>query len=309
MAPELSAILVAGELRERAARSLRHLLDQTILSRMEIVVADLNPELGLPGATDHPAVRHLRLAHLAYYCEAQAAGVWEARAPVVAFIEDHSYASPGWAEAVLEAFQDARVGAVNYTFTSAGSGYLSRSILMAEYGYWMAPHPGGPVDFASSTNIAYRRELLLRHLEANETIFEAEFLIHRALRDEGWEIVVAPRATVTHESWGRLWDACLANGANKRVLGARRAALGRWGAGRRILMASAMAAMPALGLLRLARSLRGRPRLWGTYLLGLPIVTGIYTFSAGCEALGYLLGPGRSRAEFRARELAVARDG
>lgn len=309
MEPELTAVLVAGELRERAARSLRHLLSQSVLPRMEILVADLNPDRGPLGAPGHPAVRHLRLPHYAYYSQAQAAAVREARAPLVAFIEDHSYASPGWAEAVLEGFEDRRTAAVNYTFAPAGRGYWNRSILMAEYGYWMAPHPGGPVAFGASTNIAYRRDLLLEYLNANESIFEAEFLIHRALRAKGWRIVVAPRATVAHESWGRFWDACLANGANKRVLGARRAALGNWGAGRRILLASAMVAMPALGLLRLAGSLRRRPRLWGAYVAGLPVVAAIYTFSALSEALGYLFGPGRSREEFRARELAVERDG
>ncbi len=309
MEPELTAVLIAGELRRRASHSLSHLLNQTALERIEILVADCCPGRGPLAGAGHPAVRCLECPHLTFYCGAQAAAVREARAPIVAFIEDHSYASPAWAEAVLDAFQDRRVGAVNYTFTAAGSGYLSRSILLAEYGYWMAPHPGGPIAFASSTNIAYRRDFLLRHLAGGETIFEAEFLLHRALRNEGRRIVVAPRAAVAHESWGRLWDACLANGANKRVLGARRAALGRWGLGRRLAAASAMGAMPGFGLLRLARSLLGRRRLWGTFLLGTPVVASIYAFSAACEAAGYLFGPGRSREEFRARELAVERDG
>lgn len=56
MKPELSVILLAGELRERAARSLSHLLSQTGLPRMEIILVDLNPDLGLPGETGHPAV-------------------------------------------------------------------------------------------------------------------------------------------------------------------------------------------------------------------------------------------------------------
>lgn len=73
-------------------------------------------------------------------------------------------------------------------------------------------------------------------------------------------------------------------------------------------MASAMSAMPAVGLFRLARSLRNRPQLWGSYLPALPVAAWIYTFIAGCEALGYLLGPGRSREQFRARALAIERD-
>jgi hypothetical protein len=121
----VTAILIAGELRGRASKSLGHLLSQTALARMEILVADLCPDGGPLAGADHPAVRYRRWPHLAYYSEAQAAAVREARAPVVAFIEDHAYASPGWAQVVLEGFEDRQVAAVNYTSRSAGGGYWS----------------------------------------------------------------------------------------------------------------------------------------------------------------------------------------
>jgi hypothetical protein len=307
--PKLTVGLIAGELRERAALSLRHLLAQSILDQLEIIVVDLNPESGPLDGSEHPRVRYLRNAHLRYYCEAQAELVKKASAPLVAFVEDHCYAVPRWAEAVLAAFEDPGVVGVSYTFTDANDGGpLSRAILLAEYGLWMAPHPGGDVRIASSTNIAYRKDALLRHTNGEASIFEAEFLVHRALREEGGRIIVAPRATVAHESWGSLWDACLANGANKRVLASRRADAGDWGPLARIAWAGGMLLVPALDVMRLGWSLRRRRPLWPAYLIGLPSIISIFAYSSWSEALGYLFGAGDSRDEFRKRELAIVRN-
>jgi hypothetical protein len=309
MPADLTAGVIAGELRSRAERSVAHLLSQTALDRMEIVVVDVG-SAGPPfEGAEHPRVRYSHRPDMALYCDAQGEILRQARTPVVAFIEDHCYAAPPWAASILEAFENPRVAAVNYTFTVARvDTWMSRSILMAEYGHWMAPHPGGKVRISSSTNVAYRRDLLLKAASRGDPLFEAEFLIHRLLREAGHEIHVAPGALVAHESWTTLVDACLANAANKRVLGARRAEAGGWGPLRRAGWASAMITAPVLFLSRLAWTLRRRPLLWPVFLAGLPVIVAIYCACAAAEAAGYLLGPGRSREEFRDRELAVRRD-
>jgi hypothetical protein len=309
MMPRLTVGLIAGELRNRAERSLEHLLRQTALDQIEIVVIDVRPQKGDFAGADHPRVRYFHRPDLSYYCEMQVELVMQARAPLVAFIEDHSYAVPGWAAAILKTFEHPRVSAVNYTFTNAvGDSYRSRSILMAEYGHWMLPHPGGPVQICSSTNLAYRRDLLLNSLHQRGSVFEAEFLIHRAIQASNGEIHVAPEATVAHESWQTVWDACLANGANKRVLGARRAEHGKWGMITRVIWAGGMVLAPPLFIARLGWALRNRPALWGKFLASLPVLVAIFSYCAWSEALGYLRGANTSREEFRARELETHRD-
>ena len=306
---KLTVGLIAGELRERAERSLRHILSQTAIDRLEVIVVDLNANPRKFAGSDHPRVRYLHRPNFHYYCQAQLELVRETRTSWIAFLEDHCYAEPQWAEEILKAIEDPKVGALNYTFTCATeAGYLGRAILMAEYGYWMAPHPGGSITFSASTNLAYPRERLAAAMTSDGSIFEAEFLIHREILKEGLEIRVAPRATVGHESWSTLSGACRANGANKRVLGSRRAETGGWGIAKRGLWAAAMVLSPGLHLARLAASVRRRPALWGTYLRSLPVLTAIYGYSACSEAAGYLFGAGGSREEFLARELAVERD-
>ena len=309
-APRLAVGLIAGDLRERAERSLRHILAQTALERMEVVVVDVNRSGGSFAGGDHPQVRYLHRPQFRYYCEAQGEIVRQSRAPVVAFLEDHCYAQPTWAEEILQTLKNPKVGAVNYTFSyTTGATYLSRSLLMAEYGHWMAPHPGGKVLITSSTNLAYVRELLLAAMGQDDEIFEAEFLIHREIQKSGWEIHVAPRATVAHESWTTLQAGGLANGAVKRLLGARRAESGNWGKGRRLIWALGMILTPGLFIARLAKAIRRRPALWGRFIVSLPVLAVIYSYCAWGEALGYLCGAGPAREEFLARELAVRRDG
>lgn len=307
---EVTVGLIAGEMRSRAERSLRHLLRQTAIERMEIVVVDMTPAAGPIEGADDPRVRYVPRSGYSYYCEAQAEIMRQAKAPIVAYIEDHCFATPEWAASVLDTFSDPKVAVVNYTFTNANPDtYLSRSILVAEYGRWMAPHPGGPVAHSSSTNVAYRTDLLRAAAGKEGDTFEAEFLIHRHIRERGGLMCVSPRATVAHESWLEISRACVANGSNTRVLGARRAELGRWGLPRRLAMASAMTIMPALGLARLAWSMRNRPALWSAYVAALPVVSLIYAYCAWSEALGYVVGEGGSREEFRRNELGVKRDG
>ena len=62
---------------------------------------------------------------------------------------------------------------------------------------------------------AYRREVLLPVIGGEGTPFEAEFMIHRAIQQSGGEIHVASQATVAHESWQTVWEACLANGSEQ----------------------------------------------------------------------------------------------
>jgi hypothetical protein len=301
--------MIAGEQRRRAERCLQHLLAQTALPDIDILVIDVNPDDGAFRGADHPAVRYEHRPDLRFYCDVQAAIVRQAGSELLAFIEDHCYAAPGWAAAILKTFENPRVSAVNYTFVNAAvDSYRSRAILMAEYGHWMVPHPGGPVRICSSTNLAYRRDVLLRCLGDHPTIFEAEFLIHRTIHDANGEIHVSPGATVAHESWQTVREACLANGANKRTLAARRVERGGWSLPLRVVWGAGMVLMPPLFIARLAWAMRRRPRLWGRLLESLPILVLLYAYCAWSEMLGYVLGPGTSREEFRARELSVSRD-
>ena len=93
--------------------------------------------------------------------EARARGVRAARAPIVAFTEDHSFPQPGWAAALVAAFTGG-VSVVGPMVENANPGSaVSWANFLLEYGEWMPPgRPHGHAHLPGH-NSAYRRAVLL----------------------------------------------------------------------------------------------------------------------------------------------------
>jgi hypothetical protein len=307
-APDLSVCIVVGAERERAGRSLRCLLRQTALERMEILCVDLQPDAGAIPELGEPSVRTVTLREGRFMDRAMARALEEARAPLVAFIEDHGYAEPEWAASVIRAFERPEVALVNYSFTHGGAGtYLDRAFLVTEYGRWMAPTRAGEIPIASCNNIAYRVQALDPYRADMLEWLAVSPVLHLRIQKSGGVVWQEPAAVVAHEGWSSLWDGCWANGVFKRMFGASRVEHGRWRLPRRLVWALGMTLAPAVHLGRLAWSLRNRPRLWPTFVWSLPVATIVYVYSSFQEALGYLLGPGRSYEDFTRMELGLPR--
>jgi hypothetical protein len=238
----------------------------------------------------------------------RAEGTREARAEIIAYLEDHAVPRLGWAAALIEAFRGP-ASAVNYAFESTNpETYVSRASIVAEYGPWLQPARRGPIRYASSNNIAYRRSTLAPYWNDLERLFNVEFLLHRRILEAGGSIWLEPDAIVAHENWTSFTDALRANGAIKRMIAHLRAVHGRWGPARRILYAGGMVLSPPLHFWRLVRTLPARPRLWPQFAVSLPVIASIYTYAAFVEANGYLFGAGNSEEVFKNLELDFVRD-
>lgn len=306
--PQLTAAVVIGAERDRARVSLQHLLAQTAIDRLEIICVDLTPDGEVIPETQHPTVRYIPAGELEFFEAGMARCFTEARAPLIGFVEDHSFAAPEWAENVIKAFNRPDVALVNYSFTYAGTGtYLDRAFLVVEYGRWMAPTRPRPLSIPACNNIAYRLEALAPYRDALEKQLGVAPLMHTRLLEDGWIAWQEPNALVAHQGWENLWSGCWANGIMKRMYGGYRAERGKWSALRRIAYAGGMVLAPPLHLGRLFWSMRDRPSLWGQFASALPVSLVVYGYSSLQEALGYLFGPGRSREEYTAMELSVPR--
>ena len=306
--PRLSAILVVGSQRERAQRVVEALCRQTAAAEIEIVVVDVAPAgtARLQASTHVPMTYETRPA--AAYSEARALGVRSARAPVVAFIEDHCHPAPGWAEALLEAHRD-EWAAVGFCFTNANpETWLSRAGMVSAYGQWMAPAPRGPVSVLPSGNISYKRNVLLEFDSQLERVLTPDFILLERLLDRGDRFFLESRAVGAHENAMNVLELARAHFDFSRLLGARRAEARSWGRARRAVYAAlAPAGVPALSVFRLARSMRGRRSLWPTVLTTLPVYL-VGQVGAGLgEASGYLLGEGSSDEKVTWVELSMSR--
>jgi glycosyltransferase involved in cell wall biosynthesis len=298
--PSASVLIVMGARPERARHCIERVLAQQGAPDVEIVVVDISPDGNRTALPEHPCLRVLHRPDLRGVGEARLAVLEASRGDIVLYIEDHAWPADGWLKAVLDAFEaHPKVALVNYAIRNADPrGYISRCYHLVDYGPWAHPARTGPIRYPCHHNLAYRRDLLLRHVAGRPGMLEAEFLVHRALLAEGHELWLSGDAVIFHQTWSRVADGFLANGSMKRCIAAIRAERGSWGFPRRAAMAAAMVLSPPLHAWRLARTLPGRPALWGDVALGLPIFLAAFVHSSQAEARGYLFGVGGAKESF-----------
>lgn len=309
-APDLSVVLVAGSQRVRAQRVLDALGAQTVRDRLEVVVVDL-----AEGARERLAVaaslRHTYAVRpdINRWGRARAEGVRLASGPVVAFIEDHCFPQPEWAEILIEAYRGPW-DVVGYAFTNANPrSYVSRASMLARYGQFTHPTGRRRASLVSGNNVSYRRPLLVSFGAELEGLLTIDFNLQEILGRRGAPMLVEARALAAHQNYSRFLDDSITGHWYCRLLAARRADTQRWSVARRLIHGvGAPLGSPAIRLARLLRSLPGRQPLWRDVCLGLPLIAGWYLTDALGESLGYLLGPGRAEQEALRWELNEARE-
>jgi glycosyltransferase involved in cell wall biosynthesis len=298
--PEISVVVASGDRHHRTIRCLAGVFAQSCVEKAEVIVIDGSPGDHSDLYSHFPGLRYVHTDDRSSITAQRLEGLKLARAPIVAFLEDHVVPYPGWLAAVSGAFaRSEKIGVVNYCIVqSPGGGYVNRALQMTQYGHWLKPVSSGPIRYAACQNLAYRRDLLQRISKDNFELFECEFLMHRRLLRDGWSIWLAADAEIDHENYDSVVAACKGYGALKQILGAGRAALYGWPQPKRWLWAAGMILSPFVLIGRLALSIAPRPRLWGEFLAALPVAVVTQIWGAFCEARGYVRGFERSRVIF-----------
>ena len=237
--PAMSIVVAIDTYRSRAARCLRSLLLQRGIERCEIIVLDAGHANFPPiDGSDHAVVRVVPLPRGLSYGAALAFGVERARAPIVAFIEEHVVAMPGWAEAVLEAHTSGRGAVVGseMIFDNPGRG-ASDLVDLLSVGPWTAPAVPGEVTSVRWQNVSYSRKALDSVGDQLSRYLDAEGVFFARLRADGHRLWMEPAAKLRHandQAFGSfLFGAFHAN----RLLAARRAELQQFSPARRVLYA------------------------------------------------------------------------
>lgn len=315
-APSLSAIVVVGEMRERAQLVIDRLATQTVASAMEIVIADtasescprlIDPTNGIP-------VRYLKCASSLSWGEARAVAAQAASAPLAAFIEDHSIPTPTWAEGILRA-SDGDWVAAGYAFLNANPGkrwswrsYFSWAGFIADYGEWAYPVPAGICRYPACNNVVYRTKTLLDQGDQLAGLLESDALLHLHLARQGKQMTILRDAVVAHQNPESFRMQLNGNFAHCRVIGATRAANGKWGWPRRIAYGVAVPVLvPFMKFGWLLRTQVRRRTLWGTTIVSLPVAWAIFAWSSFGEGLGYIFGAGHSLQRFKNIEVSQRR--
>lgn len=307
--PNLAAILVVGDSRERAQRSLESLYAQTIADTMEIVVVDLKtrdvPELSVSSRT---STHYVTLGRDATWGQARAIAARLAAAPILAFIEDHCTAAVDWAEALVRAHQQPWA-AVGYAFTNPRpESYLSRAIIMSEYGRWLHPTQSRPARVLPCGNVSYKRDVLLSFGDELNSLLTPDFVVHERLIQRGLGLYVESQAIVAHDSLVKLSDLISASFLFCRILASNRVLTQRWSRLRRLGYGLATPVVsPGIALWRLFASRHGTSGDVGALLIYLPVVLIKGLASALGESVGYLVGAGSSEVQFVKWEVHIDR--
>ncbi|MCA1815659.1 MAG: glycosyltransferase [Acidobacteria bacterium] len=312
--PAMSVVVVTPDRYATVRRTIKRLRAQKVCAQLELLLVAPSAEgLELDESEVRAFLRHkvVAVGHMNSTARARAAGVREATAPVVAFAEDHAFAAPGWAEALVERHRGdwAAVGPV---MANANPRSLtSWANLLIEYSPWLAPAEGGECEHLPGHNCSYKRELLLRYGDRLEALMDAESILHWDLRARGYRLYLEPKARTFHQNFTARRPSLALRFNGGRLFASSRARA--WSPWRRVLFALASPLIPAVRTFRIARELLkpGRPRRLLPRLLP-ALVVGLAFDGAG-EMAGYAFGAGRamrklSDMEFHRERFVAARD-
>jgi hypothetical protein len=288
--PDLSVVIVTRDDFRSIARPVAHVQAQTAADRIELViVAPSAAGSGVdPAALVEGGLGDARVAPsgpVEWRGRAAAVGVRASRAPIVAFVENHSFPDPRWAESLLAAHRGpwAIVGpgvenANPVTHTSVVNFLLT-------YGRWAGRREPGEVDLLPFHNSAYKREWLDAWGERLGEILDSEYWLQSDIRARGGRLYLEPAARTAHQNETVLSTSLRLLFGQGRVFGHHRGE--GWSPLRR---AAYLLGAPAFPLLNLPRALRESAHsASGTELAtALPsILLHLVAHGAG-EAMGYL---------------------
>lgn len=307
--PWLTVVIIVGPHRERSASALASVLSQSIASHLEVVLIDCADvaTAPLPGS-DHPAVRVHHLPQGSHFGDARALATAAARAPVVAFLEEHTRALPGWAEALVSAHRGPWAG-VGYEVHNGnpGSGRSDINALLS-YGLFAPPLARGESRLLSGHNCSYKREVLLSFGDRLARLLLVDNVLQKLLVASGHRLFLEPDAKITHRNEVSARSTTRGYAAFHRAFGAARAREANWSVPRRAAYVLLAPAIPLYYIAHFGRTLlrRRSPHL-GLFLRNVPYVYYVQLVAALAQAVGLLFGEGDSPRLFSVFEISEPR--
>jgi GT2 family glycosyltransferase len=219
--PRLTAVICTYDRYKILPKAIAALLAQTLpAGALEIMVIDNSPD---QQAASRFAARYHALPHIAYrltprpgLSAARNLALAHANAPLVAFLDDDSIAAPGWAAAMLHAFErlgprlGAAGGPARPLWLGPRPGWLNEELLghlsILDHGERLRILPAGKT--IVGCNMAFDKAVLRRiggfdpHLGRHgpelSLLSNGEPGVLNAVRAAGFEIGYAPDAAVEH---------------------------------------------------------------------------------------------------------------
>lgn len=303
--PRVSVVLVVGDRRKRSANALASVLAQKGIEFAEVLLIDAGPPGSprLPGSEDDRVFVH-RMSIAEGFGALKAAGAHRARAPIVAFVEDHVELRPGWLEAILE-LEDEPWSALGAEVHNANPGVGLGDVLgWINYGLWSPPMAPGEMDMLAGNNTIYRRQVLTAQGDQLEELLTSDSVLQMKLGRQGHRLLAYPAVSILHRNPTTLWNGVKAEFLYHWCFGAVRAQIMSWPSPKRIAYLLGSPLIPWLRLLRFHRLVRGRDqRPFRRYLVTMLVAVILLHASVVAQAGGLVFGIGRMESLFTEFEL------
>ncbi len=223
--------------RDILVRTLESLAAAADFDRIEVLVAGKVPDAAVAARLAEFCARHGNVRHLDVQfatgdsSRKKNAGAAEARAPLIAFLDDDVVVAPDWPRRIVEPFADAQVGLasgpslvpddINRVGRLAGLALSSRAAGYVAERYRRNRGEIYAIDWDRiiGCNAIYRREAFAQVGGFPADFYPGEEMI-AAFRAEraGWKLTFAPAAWVRHyprQSLGRFWRQMWTYGATR----------------------------------------------------------------------------------------------
>jgi hypothetical protein len=295
--PEMSVVMITPDRYASIRKSIGHLRAQTLRNRLEVlIVAPSADRLGLDESElrDFHQFRVIEVGTIRSTAGAIAAGVRQASAPVVAYVEEHSYPEPGWAEALIKAHRQpwAAVGVV--IRNANPESMISWAHLFTDFAPWLEPVSAGMMQQLAPYHASYKRGILLDYGPELECMLNDEAILHWDLQARGHRLYLEPNAKEHHLNHSSLFPYLQEQFYGGRMFGAERARHGRWSVIRRLVYIAGLPLIPMVRLWRILREIRRSDRHRRLLPSVLPVmILGVIVHAIG-EVMGYAIGAGRA---------------
>lgn len=267
---------------------------QTIAGNIEIVI--VAPSKGLIELDDSKlscfhSWKVIEIGKVKSMGSANAAGVLQASAPIIALTEDHSYVQKDWAELFVNRHREGWAAVGPSMRNGNPADLIGWADFLQAYVEWMEPAVCSPVRHLPGHNSSYNRNMLLNFGAELETLMEAESILHGRLKKLGHALYLDSGVCTTHlnfNTWSAYMPCRYYTGRQFAGTWSR-----RWRWYRRALFAMASPGIPFLRLRNILMSARKKKP--GLFLLRVfPVIfVGLVWESLG-HFMGYLCGYGDS---------------
>jgi hypothetical protein len=289
---KVSVVIASGAGGEFLSRCLASLEEQAAAEDAEVIVVDRVRAAILGRAR----VIRAEESPPTSVPELRRRGVLAAQNEIVAVLEEHCTAPPGWIAAIAAAFGD---GASSHAPVLAAGGPILDAgfervrdwvVYFSEYHNYLPPWSAGERYLLNGANIAYRRSALVAH-EARLARGYWEVVLHPILAAEG-RLLAVPAMGARHTGPFDYGYYLEQRYLLSRVWGGTQRA--RTGLAKRLVYLVLAPLFPFLLLARIAARVAATRsgRLLGKLALALPLLVPVAIAYVWGEWLGYLAGPG-----------------